>query len=249
MPDDQKRDSATLIAEALQACEVAVRHVVGIAEETADAGNQSVITHGDRTLVVLENGLPLETIVRQVRGAQQARPGMQAATVVLTRSVLAYLVRHYNPYDYFDLPQGWTVTDGKDPLAEIAPPVREDFVRYLWWRLAHLLMFPRSDEVFSTPLTMPRFEKELDRAMAVRLLLRDDWISPHRQDTADRWHTAFPECLLALDAIKAHIGETQQPASRQMCLELFRSIVRDVRRCVDAGGLTPNASTAPVVQQ
>jgi hypothetical protein len=64
--------------------------------------------------------------------------------------------------------------------------------------------------------------------MAVKLLLRDDWISTRQSEIEARWRSEFPECAVAFDQIKRHAAEGRDKAARKALFHLFRPIARDI---------------------
>lgn len=84
-------------------------------------------------------------------------------------------------------------------------------------------MFSRSE-----PLSLAHCKWPLDEAMAVRLLLRDNWISPRRPEIRARWRSEFPECAVAFDQITRHAAEGRDKTAREALFHLFRAIVRDI---------------------
>jgi hypothetical protein len=194
-------------------------------------GVRSVIrSRSGKVLIVTEDGLGREGLDRVIEAGHRQWAAAADAPVVLPRRVFAYLIRVNNPYSYSGLLAKRIIVVGADPLAGIAPPGRGAFAAYTLSRIAHTLAFTRSDTVFSRsePLSLADCETSLERANAVRLLLRDDWISPHRPEVRARWRSEFPECAVAFDQIKLHLAEGRDQTARQAFFHLFRPIARDI---------------------
>ena len=192
-------------------------------------GVRSVIRTGTgKVLILAEDGLDGAALDRLVEASRQHWPA--DALVVLPRSVFAYLIRSDNPYYYSRLISNRIIVFGTDPLAEVAPPGRGAFAAYTLSRIAHTLTFSRSDTVFSRskPLSMADCEWSLNQAMAVRLLLRDDWVSPLRSEIAARWRSEFPQCGVAFDQIKRDAEAERERVAREAFFHLFRPIVCDI---------------------
>ena len=147
-----------------------------------------------KVLIVTEDGLEREVLDRVIEASHRPGAGEADAPVVLPRRVFAYLIRVNNPYFYSGLLSKRIIVFGTDPLAEIAPPGRGAFAAYTLSRIAHTLAFTRSDTVFSRsePLSLADCETSLERANAVRLLFRDDWISPHRPEVGGALEIGVP---------------------------------------------------------
>jgi hypothetical protein len=187
-------------------------------------------TGSGKVLIVTEDGLERDVLDRVIAASHRQWTAEADAPVVLPRRVFAYLIRVNNPYFYSRLLSKRMIVFGTDPLEEIAPPGRGAFAAYTLSRIAHTLAFTRSDTVFSRsePLSLAQCEPSLEGAMAVRLLLRDDWISPHRPEVAARWRSEFPECAVAFDQVKHLLAEGRDQTARQVFFHLFRPIARDI---------------------
>ena len=165
-----------------------------------------------------------------VEASHQHCPAGADAPVVLPRRVFAYLIRAEDPYSYFELLSKRIIAFGADPLAEVAPPGRGAFAASILSTIPYTLTFNRNGRGFSgsRPLSLGSCKWALDRAMAVRLSLRDDWISPRRPEIAVRWRSEFPESAVVFDQVKLHAAEGRDKAAREAFFHLFRSIARDI---------------------
>ena len=175
-------------------------------------------------MLVIEDGLERDTMAQLIRSSQCHTP-----PVALPRCLLAYRVLHYDPFDYSNLMENWAPVHGRHPLAEVAPPGKEEFAAYALHRIASFLTFTRGDELFSGPLSVTVLERGLDFALGGTLLLRTDWVPPRQRNVAQRWRSEFPLRSEAFEKIKTLLGEDRIQEARRASFDLFRSIARDAR--------------------
>ena len=256
LPIERTPDPVEILTDVLRSFETAVTHVASI-EPRDDIpepmgphptvrdgceflstpipgaeGIWSVILRPDHTaLFLIEDGLERKAIRRLVQASQHAWPGVQSTPILLHRCLFTYLIRHDNPFHYSSLLRRRTIAFGTDPLTKIDPPGRAAFVGHTLDRIANILTFTRSEELLetATPLSVSALETSLNRALAVRLLLGSDWISPHPHENAARRRSAFPECFRALEEIKGHSAAGREEAARRASFQLFRSLASEVR--------------------
>jgi len=183
-----------------------------------------------KVLIIAEDGLDRETLGRIIEASQRQWSGTTDAPVVLPRSVFVYLIRINSPRLYSGLVSERAIIFGTDPLADVAPPSRGALAAHTLSRIAHALTFTRCETVLSrsVPLSLADCESSLNGAMAVRLLLRDNWSSPRRRETEARWRSEFPECAIAFDRIKLDAAEGREKSAREGMFHLFRLIARDI---------------------
>jgi hypothetical protein len=195
-------------------------------------GIKSVINwQEERTWVILRDDLTRNEMRRVIDEYEYRRSKTQAMPIVMPARVFAHMIRDYYPFDYCHLRGQRTVMCGKDPLAEIAPPDRTAFVNHTLDRIPNILRYARSEELFPSTkqLSLPRFERELDRALAVQLLLRDDCVLPRWRDVVAQCRRAFPEYFGTLEEMKTEVGRGRHKLIRQSAFRMFRSIAQSIQ--------------------
>jgi len=211
---------------------------------------RSVINLKDgKVWVLLKNGLKRDEISRAIRTTQRPSGWVRPTPVLMSFCLFAYIVRQYYPFDYFNLLRHRTVSFGADPLAEIAPPDKAAFVNHTLDRIANTLTYTRSEELFSATkgLSLPLFEESLNRALAVRLVLRDDWVCLLWKDVVARSRSAFPECVRSLEEIKSDVADGLNKRARQASFRVFRSIATSIQDLL-AISTTPGEAIGPGIQ-
>jgi hypothetical protein len=194
-------------------------------------GVRGVIETGaGKFLVLTDDGLDPLAIDRIHAMSRQRWTRKQDAIVVLPRRLFEYVIRTADPFLYIELLAQRTLVFGHDPLPEIRPPAKKDFVTRIRARIPQLFTYARSETVFSrsAPLSLSNWESSLDAAMAVRLLLHDDWIAPRRRELGKHWRARYPESAAALEEMKRYAAEGQDRMARQAFFSLLRSVLDEI---------------------
>jgi hypothetical protein len=200
-------------------------------------GIKSVINwKEEQAWIILRDGLTRNEMCRVIEEYEYRRPKSQATPIVMPARVFAHMIRDYYPFDYCHLRGQRTVVWGADLLAEIAPPDRAAFVNHTRDRIPNILRYARSEDLFPATkrLSLPLFEEEMNRALALQLLLRDDCVLPRWRDVAAQCRLAFPEYLGTLEEMKTEVGRGRHKLIRQSAFRMFRSIATRIQELLAA---------------
>lgn len=207
-------------------------------------GVKSVVDRPEgKTWIILRDGLTRNEMRRVIEEYQYRRPTTQPMPIVMPARVFAHMIRHYYPYAYSHLRGQRTVVCGTDPLAEIASPDRTAFVNHTLDRIPNILRYARGEELFPATkrVLLPLFEKELDRALAVQLLLRDGCVLPSWRDVVAQCRRAFPEYIGALEEMKSDAAHGRHKLVRQSAFRTFRSAATSIQELLSAKKAEPQA--------
>jgi hypothetical protein len=244
--DPTSAEAADLTARALKALEVAVTHTVGTGRlgKPRTTFQNSRITDGrGQTILVIDDDLEMDVIARHVAAAQRDRLGTRGTSLVLPRSVLAYLLRHFDPFWYAQLLERAELLEGPHPLNDIAPPGPEELAHSAMDRMANLSTFVRGHELFSEPLTATFVREQLDRMLIAASLLRTNG---HSSPTSAQGEASeFAEYERALEEVERFLGVGEQRAARQAAFNALRSVLTnapDLRATRSSGSDTARAT-------
>jgi len=241
MPIERSRDSTEIVAAILKALEGAAMAVCGAPSTVSTAqgdGIRAVIkTAKGRVLMVLEDRLDASMLGRLIQDHLPVKAG-EGGPVLLSHSLFAYMITHYNPYTDAHLRSSGTVVSGEDPLPVISPPGRLEFVSFTLDRLAYLLTVTRGEELFSTrePLPLSMLEKAVTSGLAVQLLLRDDWVGSDMRAVEAACRSAFPDYYRELDAVREYLAAGNDREARRASFQLFRPIALGILDLAEAKG-------------
>jgi predicted nucleotidyltransferase len=221
-------DPAVLTASVLQALSLAALSVAGIVPHNTAETNIALETRENTVFVIVDDTLPNASLVPLIRSSYTDWPAARFAPTVLTRGLLTYLVRHHDPYTY-EIFRTARLLHGADPLASIPPPDKPQIADYLRSRIDNVFAFACSAELFAEPLSWRTLKFQMDQAMAVHLLLRDDWVAPTWPEVNAKWRGLFPDCSRAFDDVEAQVRETRFSAAREAFFYLFRPVSNSIR--------------------
>lgn len=234
-------DPADLVAGVLRALEAAVTHVTppGLRHGAPAGRRDSVMTirRGQtvQTILVLDDGLDREAIAPRLRSGWSDRGGPGGAPLVLPHCLLVHLVRHVEPHDHKNLLQAAEVVEGSHPLADIAPPGREEFAAHARDRILHLPLFVRGAELFLQPLSVTSLNNQLNSLLAAIGFLRNGGTQPYSNRRDDRWRGEFPQYVTPFDEIQVLVREHRPQAAHRAGFRLVRSILRDAHDLMAPG--------------
>jgi len=199
-----------------------------------------MLDFNNQVYLVFRDGLEVEAIARCVAALQ---PSFRAAGRLVTaasREVFTYMIRQYQPNEYVHLSRQRKLAFGKDLLAEIAPPSKAAFARFLLGQVPNVLAYPQSRDFHSEPKPSLALSL-LERAFSSLLYLEHDLIAPIPETFRAEAERRYPAQMHALRAF--HNGGVL-PGHAEL-FEMFKALTERIHGQLESrigdGGLIATA--------
>jgi predicted nucleotidyltransferase len=203
---------------------------------------QSVMQDYNKTIfIVLRDGLNPGTMKPCLNRIWQAFAGADKMPVIVSKSVLTYILRYYDPFQYAEFASLWNVLSGEDFSSEIRPPDKSSFIHKLMQQTATALTFPRSQSLIlcqaSDGLTQRHVLWNFEKSLFLKLYLEKGIVEPRYRDRIKQCQRHYPDHYREMEALDRNKDGSRTGFANRKWFKLLREMADDIHHSLSAANL------------